>query len=60
MQNLDGLRAKLLAAVEAVKDNKALEEIRITALGKKGEITAQMKNLGQLAAEERKNFGQRA
>lgn len=58
MQNLDGLRAKLLAAVEAVKDNKALEEIRITALGKKGEITAQMKNLGQLAAEERKNFGQ--
>ncbi|MFV0431763.1 MAG: phenylalanine--tRNA ligase subunit alpha [Alphaproteobacteria bacterium] len=58
MQDLSGLKASLLAAIEAVADEKSLEEIRIRALGKKGEITASMKNLGSLAPEERKNFGQ--
>ncbi len=59
MKSLDDLKHKLMEAVEKISDSKALEEFRIYALGKKGEITAQMKNLGQLAAEERKEFGGR-
>lgn len=35
-----------------------LEDIRIKALGKKGEISLAMKSLGQLAPEERKEAGQ--
>ncbi len=59
MQSLDDLKHKLREAVDKAVDAKTLEEIRIAALGKKGEITAQMKNLGQLAADERKAFGQK-
>ena len=36
----------------------ALDAVRVAYLGKKGEITAQLKNLGQLSAEERPAAGQ--
>ena len=36
----------------------ALDAVRVAYLGKKGELTAQLKNLGQLPAEERPAAGQ--
>ncbi len=56
--NIDQLRAELLAAVTGASDATALEEVRVTALGKKGRITGLMKDLGAMAPEQRKAFGQ--
>jgi len=58
MENLESLRIELTGAVEAAADLGALEDIRISALGKKGQITAMMKSLGGLDPEERKATGQ--
>jgi len=57
--NIDQLRTELLAAVTAAQDGAAIEEVRVGALGKKGRITGLMKDLGAMAPEERKTFGQR-
>ena len=54
----DTLKAELLAQVDAADSLAALEDVRVFALGKKGAITAQMKNLGALDPEQRKIAGQ--
>lgn len=46
--------------LENVSDKKELEEIRIKFLGKKGELTAILKQMGKLSAEERPIIGQLA
>ncbi len=43
-----------------IGDTKALEEFRVKFLGKKGEITAILKQMGKLSAEERPAMGQLA
>lgn len=58
MQDLDNLVEKALSAIESTTEIKELEQIRVNYLGKKGEITAQMKQLGQLSPEERPKAGQ--
>ena len=58
MESVDKLREELLAAVEAATDLDALEQVRITALGKKGRITEQMKGLGGLDPDQRREAGQ--
>ena len=58
MSDTDTLKADLLAQVEAADSLQALEDVRVAALGKKGAITAQMKNLGGLEPEQRKAAGQ--
>src|ERR1700722_15525777 len=55
--DLGSLRQDLLAAVAAARDTAALEETRVSALGKKGRITELMKMLGALAPEARKERG---
>ena len=55
---LDKLITQATKAIEQVTDIKALEDIRVQYLGKKGEITARMKLLGSLSAEERPKAGQ--
>jgi phenylalanyl-tRNA synthetase alpha chain len=52
------LQASLLAEVAAADNLDALEAVRVSALGKKGRITDQMKGLGQLDGEARKEAGQ--
>ena len=52
------LKEELTAKIEAANDLKSLEEVRVTALGKKGAITDLMKTLGKLDGEERKQKGQ--
>jgi len=54
----DKLKAELVAHVEAADSLQALDEVRVSALGKKGAITAEMKNLGALDPDRRKAAGQ--
>ncbi|MBO6518659.1 MAG: phenylalanine--tRNA ligase subunit alpha [Rhodospirillales bacterium] len=58
MDNPDQLRDDILKDVDAASSVDALEEIRVSVLGKKGRITDMMKGLGQMAPEERKAAGQ--
>ena len=44
-------------AVESAADERALEEVRVRYLGKKGELTALLKGLGQLSEAERPKAG---
>ena len=53
MENLQGLVNQAIAAIAQAADVQALDNVRVQYLGKKGELTAQLKNLGQLSAEER-------
>ncbi|WP_077528963.1 phenylalanine--tRNA ligase subunit alpha [Vreelandella utahensis] len=59
MENLESLLEQGLNAVEASTDLKQLEQVRVDYLGKKGHLTALLKTLGQLSAEERPVAGQR-
>lgn len=59
MENLESLLEQGLNAVEASADLKQLEQVRVDYLGKKGHLTALLKTLGQLSAEERPAAGQR-
>ena len=54
------IRAEALSAFEGVKDAAALDELRVKYLGKKGELTAVLKQMGRLSAEERPAMGQLA
>ena len=57
MFDLEMLKGKYLAAIAAAADEAALEEVRLAALGKKGEISLKMRELGQMAPEDRQSFG---
>ncbi|MDR1797044.1 MAG: phenylalanine--tRNA ligase subunit alpha [Clostridiales Family XIII bacterium] len=46
------------ALIEKAADGAAVEELRIRYLGKKGELTALLRQVGEIAPEERKAFGQ--
>ena len=56
--DIDGLRSDILSQVAAAGDPRALEEIRVTALGKKGRVTELVKQLGTLPPEQRREAGQ--
>ncbi len=58
MDDLNKLLDELLGAVDSAESTESLEELRVSALGKKGRITGLMKTLGQLPAEERREAGQ--
>ncbi|MDZ4728541.1 MAG: phenylalanine--tRNA ligase subunit alpha [Xanthomonadales bacterium] len=58
MDNIKEIEARALADITACIDLKALDELRVRYLGKKGEITAQLKALGSMDPEQRKQFGQ--
>ncbi|HSK38211.1 MAG TPA: phenylalanine--tRNA ligase subunit alpha [Arenibaculum sp.] len=58
MTALDGLKTELQAQVAEACDLAQLEEARVAALGKKGRITAMMKDLGGLSPIERRERGQ--
>jgi len=56
--NLEALTAQALDALAATTDLTSLDAIRVQYLGKKGIFTAQMKELGALPPEERRDAGQ--
>ena len=57
MENLESLVAAALAEVAGAGDARALDDVRVRYLGKKGEISALLKSLGGLSAEERPKAG---
>lgn len=59
MDNLESLTRAALTAVENASDLRALDDVRVQYLGKKGEISQLLKGLGQMSAEERPAFGAR-
>ena len=59
-EQLAKIRAEALSAFGSVKDAAALDELRVKYLGKKGELTAVLKQMGRLSAEERPAMGQLA
>ena len=56
-QQLENIRQEALAALEAADSPAVLEELRVKYLGKKGELTAVLKMMGKLSAEERPIMG---
>ncbi|HEY6919576.1 MAG TPA: phenylalanine--tRNA ligase subunit alpha, partial [Tabrizicola sp.] len=54
---MDTLKAKYLAAVAGAADEAGLEEVRVGALGKKGEISGLMAGLGKMDPDQRKTAG---
>ena len=54
------IRSEALSAFESAADLTALDALRVQYLGKKGELTAVLKMMGKLSAEERPVMGQLA
>ena len=59
-EQLEKLARESLEAVAAAGDMAALDALRVRYLGKKGELTAILKQMGKLSAEERPAMGQLA
>ncbi|MBZ9538223.1 MULTISPECIES: phenylalanine--tRNA ligase subunit alpha [Modicisalibacter] len=58
MEHLSTLVNEARQAIQAAETVAALDEVRVRYLGKKGEITALLKGLGKLPAEERPQAGE--
>jgi phenylalanyl-tRNA synthetase alpha chain len=58
-EELGAIRKKWLDETAAAKSTQALYAVQVGALGKSGEITLLLKQLGQIAPEKRKEEGQR-
>ena len=59
-EQLAAIRQQALEAFQAAQDSAALDALRVQYLGKKGELTAVLKQMGKLSAEERPVMGQLA
>lgn len=59
-EQLKQLKIQALSALQEATTPAALEELRVRFLGKKGEVTAVLKQMGKLSAEERPVMGQLA
>ncbi len=57
-QELDNLLENAIQAIDQSQDLASLDSVRVAYLGKKGEITAKLKNLGQISADLRPAAGQ--
>src|SRR6185436_4615087 len=53
MTDIAQLERDLIAAVSEAKTERALEDVRVAALGKKGAIAELLKTLGSMSPEER-------
>ncbi len=59
-EQLQKIKEKAAADIAGIADAKALEDLRVRILGKKGELTTILKQMGGLSAEERPVIGQLA
>ena len=57
-EQLEQIKQQALVALDAATTPAELEDLRIRLLGKKGELTAVLKQMGKLSAEERPVMGQ--
>ena len=58
-EKIEAIRAAAKAAIEKTASENEIEELRVKYLGKKGELTALLKQMGSLSPEERPAMGQR-
>lgn len=56
-ESIEKIKEKSIKDIKELKDSKALEELRIKYLGKKGELTAVLRGMKDLAPEERPIIG---
>lgn len=54
---MDDLKNKYLTAINEAGDEATLEDIRLKAVGKKGEVSLKMRELGKMTPEERQVAG---
>ena len=59
-EQLRAISERAANALKEVKTQSELEELRVAYLGKKGELTSILKQMGKLSAEERPAMGQLA
>lgn len=59
-EQLGAIKAEAVSQLKAAADMAELEQLRIKFLGKKGELTAVMKEMGKLSKEERPAMGKLA
>ncbi|QEY34132.1 phenylalanine--tRNA ligase subunit alpha [Caproiciproducens galactitolivorans] len=59
-QELEAIRERAVRELNEAKGQQVLENLRIKYLGKKGELTSILKQMGSLSAEERPKIGQLA
>jgi len=57
MSDLASLEHDIAAAISAASDERALDVVRVSALGKKGAVSERLKSLGAMSQEERKVAG---
>ena len=56
-EQIEQIRQNAMKEMENVQDEKELNDIRVKYLGKKGELTALLRGMGALSAEERPIIG---
>lgn len=59
MPDLDTIAAAALAALEEAEDLEALEQVRVRFTGRKSDLAALQRSMGELAPDERKDLGKR-
>ncbi|MHB1153413.1 MAG: phenylalanine--tRNA ligase subunit alpha [Eubacteriales bacterium] len=59
-EKLEEIKLSTISALEKLNTGEQLEALRVRLLGKKGELTAVLRGMGQLSAEERPKIGQLA
>ena len=57
-ERLQKIREEAVARIQASKSPEALNDVRVSVLGKKGELTTLLKSMKDVAPEERPAFGQ--
>lgn len=59
MSDIEIIKTEIEAQIASAQDIKALDDVRVGALGKKGRITELLKTLGGMPVEERIVFGKK-
>ena len=59
-EKLEKLKEQVTEKLDQINSLENLDELRIAILGKKGELTSIMKEMGSIAAEKRAEFGKAA
>lgn len=59
MSDIDIIKKEIEEQIAQAQDAKALDDVRVTSLGKKGRITELLKTLGSMPMEQRIEFGKK-
>ena len=59
LAQVDKLREYYLPRIDSAESGDELQLLKVSSLGKKGEVTALLKTLGSMLPDERKTFGER-